>query len=199
MKKTTLVLTLGLASIISFTGCKKKPIGITDIPGSSRVGNNGLEPGSGNKLPTPHDNTSASGVGFTPDANNPYAAAWTGPHDEDRQKFAEYTVHFATDSAAIKEGDRAKLEKVAEYFKNNTSKEALQVEGNADERGTEQYNIALGDKRALAVREYLANLGVDSQRIHTVSYGEAKPVDPARNEAAYNKNRRAEMVLLTPK
>jgi peptidoglycan-associated lipoprotein len=156
-------------------------------------------PGDSGKLETPHASTSDSGIGFTSNENNPYAAAWTGPHDEDRQKFAEYTVHFDTDQAAIRKDDRAKLDHVAEYFKNNNSKEALQVEGNADERGTEQYNISLGDKRALSVREYLANLGVDPQRIHTVSYGESKPVDPARNEAAYHKNRRAEMVLLIPK
>lgn len=155
--------------------------------------------GNGEALPTPRANDNPNGIGFTDAANNPYGSTITGPHDEDRTKFAEYTVHFDTDSAAIKKDDRAKLDRVAEYFKNNTSKEALQVEGNADERGTEQYNLALGDKRALAVREYLAHLGVDAQRINTVSYGEAKPVDPARNDAAYHKNRRAEMVLLIPK
>ena len=77
--------------------------------------------------------------------------------------------------------------------------DALTVEGNCDERGTEQYNISLGDKRALAVREYLANLGVDPQRIHTVSLGESKPVDPGHDESAHAKNRRAEFILLTPK
>ncbi|MGZ4972633.1 MAG: OmpA family protein [Limisphaerales bacterium] len=197
MKKTTLILAIGVASIISFTGCHKKPVGVTDIPGMNRPSASG--PGNGEPLPSPRNNENPNGVGFTDAANNPYGPTITGPHDEDRAKFAEYTVHFDTDSAAIKTDDRAKLEHVAEYFKNNTSKEALQVEGNADERGTEQYNLALGDKRALAVREYLTHLGVDSQRINTVSYGEAKPIDPARNDAAYHKNRRAEMVLLVPK
>src|SRR5436190_5720364 len=186
MKKTTLILTIGLVAIISFTGCHKKPVGVTDIPGMNRPHAGG--PNDINTLPTPRNNDNTGPIGFTDPANNPYNSTLTGPHDEDRAKFAEYTVHFTVDSAAIKEGDRAKLDKVAEYFKNNTTKEALQIEGHADERGTEQYNLALGDKRALAVREYLAHLGVDSQRISTVSYGEAKPVDPARNEAAYNKN-----------
>jgi peptidoglycan-associated lipoprotein len=156
-------------------------------------------PDNGLALPTPRASDNPTGIGFTDAANNPYGGTISGPHDEDRTKFAEYTVHFETDSAAIKKDDRAKLDHVAEYFKNNNSKEALQVDGHADERGTEQYNIALSDKRALAVREYIAHLGVDPQRISTVGYGEAKPIDPARNDAAYHKNRRAEMVLLIPK
>src|SRR6476469_1852406 len=144
MKKTTLILTLGLVTLISITGCKRKPVGVTDIPGMNRPAATGPGIGEGGKLPTPHDMPeSATGVGFKSDENNPYAATWNGPHDEDRTKFAEYTVHFETDSAAIKGDDRSKLEHVAEYFKNNTSKEALQIDGHADERGTEQYNIAL--------------------------------------------------------
>ena len=73
------------------------------------------------------------------------------------------------------------------------------MEGNCDERGTEKYNLSLGERRALAVREYLANLGVDSRRVVTVTYGAAKPVDPGHNESAWKKNRRGELILLTPK
>jgi outer membrane protein OmpA-like peptidoglycan-associated protein len=197
MKKTTLIATLGLVTLISITGCKHKGVNLTEIPGPNRPAPTGLEPSG--KLPSPRDPENTTGIGFPEAGNGAYDSTIRGPHDEDVNKFAEYTVHFDTDSAAIKKDDRAKLEHVAEYFKNNSSKEALRVEGNADERGTEQYNIALGDKRALAVREYLAHLGVDSQRIATVSNGEAKPIDPARNDAAYHKNRRAEMVLLIPK
>src|SRR5437667_189737 len=133
MKKTTLILTIGLVAIISFTGCHKKPVGVTDIPGMNRP--HGVAPDNGGVLLPPKAVDSATGVGFTDAANNPYNSTITGPHDEDRAKFAEYTVHFETDSAAIKQDDRAKLEHVADYFKNNTTKEALQVEGNADERG----------------------------------------------------------------
>ena len=196
MKKSTSILTIGLAAIISFTGCHKKPVGVTDIPGMNRPHAPG--PDNSGTLPTPRADTGTTGIGFSEPGNNPYGST-IADHTEDRTKFAEYTVHFDTDSAAIKKDDREKLDHVAEHFKNNQSKEALQIEGNADERGTEQYNLALGDKRALAVREYLAHLGVDPQRISTVSYGEAKPIDPARNEEAYHKNRRAEMVLLIPK
>lgn len=200
MKKSTLLLTVGLVAVIGMTGCKHKGVGVTEIPGMNRPAATGPGIGEGEKLPAPHELTGTpNGIGFTSEDKNPYAATWNGPHDENREKFAANTVHFDTDSASIKSGDRSKLDEVANYFKNNTSKEALQIEGNCDERGTEQYNLSLGDKRALAVREYLANLGVDPQRIKTVSYGEAKPIDTERNEAAYAKNRRAEMVLLIPK
>ena len=73
------------------------------------------------------------------------------------------------------------------------------MEGNCDERGTEKYNLALGEKRALAVREYLANLGVDSRQVMTVTYGAAKPVAPGHDEAAWSKNRRGDFVVIVPK
>jgi peptidoglycan-associated lipoprotein len=73
------------------------------------------------------------------------------------------------------------------------------MEGNCDQRGTEKYNLSLGERRALAAREYLANLGVDPQRLKTITYGAAHPVDPANNEAAWKKNRRDDFVLITPK
>ena len=77
--------------------------------------------------------------------------------------------------------------------------DALRVEGNCDERGTEKYNLSLGERRALAVREYLANLGVDSRQVVTVTYGDAKPAVEGHNEAAWSKNRRDDFILLTPK
>ena len=94
--------------------------------------------------------------------------------------------------------EEGKLQDLAAYFKGNAT-DALIVEGNCDERGTEKYNLALGERRALAVREYLANLGMDPQRIKTVTYGFSKPVDPGHNEAAWKKNRRDDFILVTPK
>lgn len=206
MKKTTSILTLGLVAIISLTGCHKKPVGVTDIPGMKPPG--ALPPGGLDNggtlttLPSPKngpESITQDGLSQVGTDTGPYSATFNGPHDEDRQKFAADIVHFDTDSAVIKKDDLSKLDDVANYFKNNQSKEALLVEGNADERGTEQYNLSLGDKRALAVREYLASVGVSADRMKTVSYGKAKPIDPERNAAAYAKNRRVEMVLLVPK
>ena len=75
----------------------------------------------------------------------------------------------------------------------------LLIEGNCDERGTEEYNRALGERRALAAREALAKLGIDPMRIRTISYGKDKPADPGHDEAAWAKNRRDDFVLLHPK
>jgi len=77
--------------------------------------------------------------------------------------------------------------------------EGLIIEGNCDERGTEKYNLSLGERRALAAREYLANLGVKPERLKTVTYGAARPADPGHDEAAWKKNRRDEFILVTPK
>jgi len=73
----------------------------------------------------------------------------------------------------------------------------VRVEGHCDERGTVEYNLALGEKRARAARDYLVSLGVDSRRLRVVSYGKEKPADPRHNEAAWAMNRRAEFVFLT--
>jgi len=100
-------------------------------------------------------------------------------------------AHFDFDKYDIRSDARDVLIKNAEYLKANPSFKIL-VEGHCDERGTTEYNLALGQKRASAVRDYYIKLGVDSSRIATISYGEEKPLDTASNEAAWAKNRRAE-------
>jgi peptidoglycan-associated lipoprotein len=86
--------------------------------------------------------------------------------------------------------DRVVLDRQAAWLA-QYSTNAVQIAGNADERGTEEYNIALGQRRATAARDYLVAKGVSPSRITTISYGKDRPVDPASNEAAYAKNRNA--------
>ena len=124
---------------------------------------------------------------------------FNGPHNEDRDKFKADTVYFDFDSATIKAVGREQTPGRGLLFQGQRQADALIVEGNCDERGTEKYNLSLGERRALAVREYLANLGMDPHRIKTVTYGASKPVDPGHNEAAWKKNRRGDLVLVTPK
>ena len=85
---------------------------------------------------------------------------------------------------------------VADYLKANSAK-AVRVEGNCDERGTEEYNRSLGERRALAVREELIRLGIDPTRVDTISYGKDRPADPGHDEAAWSKNRRDDFIVLT--
>ncbi len=71
----------------------------------------------------------------------------------------------------------------------------LQIEGHCDERGTKEYNLALGEKRSINIRSYLIDLGVNPDQIRTVSYGEERPLDPGNDEASWAKNRRAKFVI----
>jgi len=115
----------------------------------------------------------------------------------DRAALAAYTIHFAYDSSVIRHSEDANLQSVAAALNSHRSTK-LTIEGNSDERGTEEYNRSLGDRRALAAREALARLGVDPARIRTMSYGKDKPVDPGHNESAWSQNRRDDFVLLRP-
>ena len=118
--------------------------------------------------------------------------------NQDRAALAAHTIHFSFDSAVIKKAEQANIEAVAAALNSNPSSKLL-IEGNCDERGTEEYNRALGERRALAAREALVKAGISADRIRTLSYGKDKPVDPANNEAAWSKNRRDDFVLLLPK
>ncbi len=104
-------------------------------------------------------------------------------------------VHFDFDKYNIRPGDAEILKKDFEWFKANPGKKA-RIEGNCDERGTVEYNLVLGQKRADSAKSYLMNLGVDGKLLETVSYGKEKPVDPGHNEAAWAKNRRAHFTPL---
>ena len=103
-------------------------------------------------------------------------------------------VRFRYDSYQIDNAEAGKLEAVAGYLQQE-SNVRLVVEGHCDERGSREYNISLGEHRALAVRAYLIGLGVDSARIQTRSYGEERPVDTGHDDAARARNRRGEFAL----
>jgi len=100
-------------------------------------------------------------------------------------------VHFEFDKSRITEEARGILEGNAEIIKQNPGV-MIQIEGHCDERGTNDYNLALGQRRAASTRDYLINLGVDPGVLVTISYGEEQPVDPRHNEEAWAKNRRAQ-------
>lgn len=105
------------------------------------------------------------------------------------------TVRFAFDSAQVDSTERAKVEAVAEFLKANASS-LVTLEGHCDERGSAEYNVSLGERRALAVRDYLMNLGIDGARIQTKSFGAEQPKDPGHDESAWSVNRRVEFVVI---
>jgi len=103
-------------------------------------------------------------------------------------------VRFDFDKSEVREDGRKTCQAVADYLKKNP-KAMLQIEGHCDERGTSEYNMALGERRAAAVMTYLVSLGVSKGALSTVSFGKEKPLDPGHDEGAWGKNRRAHFVL----
>jgi len=103
------------------------------------------------------------------------------------------TIYLAYDQFTIGTTQQAKLEETADYLIKYANVKLL-VEGHCDERGSIEYNRALGEKRAIAVKEYLVKLGIPETRISTISYGEDKPAVQGSDESAFSKNRRAELV-----
>ena len=106
------------------------------------------------------------------------------------------TVYFDFDKSELRQDARDALSKNAEALLKNVADAKVKIEGHCDERGSDEYNLALGDRRAKSVAKYLATLGVKADRISTISYGKEKPAVQGSDEAAWSKNRRAEFVIV---
>ncbi len=109
-------------------------------------------------------------------------------------RFVNQDIHFAFDSAELTPMSQMLLKEKAQWLEDNMSVN-VRIEGNCDERGTTEYNLALGERRAMSVKNYLVDLGISGSRLTTISYGEEKPLDPAHNEAAWAKNRRVHFTI----
>jgi len=103
-------------------------------------------------------------------------------------------VRFDFDKSEVREDGRKTCQVVADYLKKHPQAK-VQIEGHCDDRGTAEYNLALGERRATAVMTYLVSLGVPKAALSTVSFGKERPLDPGHNEEAWAKNRRAHFVL----
>jgi peptidoglycan-associated lipoprotein len=192
---STLLLTAVLA--VGVVGCKKKMDRVTPLPGygGARIGDaqpERLPPGS----PTGGE---ASKGNITESTGIPPSDHDITGRPQDREKYKAQTVYFDFDRANVKASEAAKVQEVANRFKSEPANTDLLVEGHCDERGTEEYNRSLGERRALAVRELLVAAGVPAERVVTLSFGKDKPADPGHNESAWGKNRRAEFILVLPK
>lgn len=121
-----------------------------------------------------------------------YKAKGQAELDEALAKLRGVSVFFAFDDATLTKEATDRLAEVGAILVRHADLK-VKIEGNADERGTEQYNLALGQRRAEAVKKYLAHLGVQTGQVAAVSFGAEKPVDPGHNEEAWKKNRRADV------
>jgi peptidoglycan-associated lipoprotein len=200
LNKLVLPLTLAIIATLAATGCKKGFSGhVTQLPGQRQSAPTGGENPDLNTKPfDPNANGANSiptSIPANPNGTIATADKWDPANcDQDRAALAEQTVHFAFDSAAILSKEENKLVIVSEKLKSDAGA-LLLIEGHCDERGTEEYNRALGERRALALREALARAGIDPARIRTISYGKDKPADAGHDESAWNKNRRGEFIL----
>ena len=103
-------------------------------------------------------------------------------------------IHFDFDKYDIRPGDAAILKEDAALLKKYPNVK-IQIEGHCDERGTVEYNLALGERRANKAKDYLVSLGISTARISTISYGKERPLDPGHNDEAWAKNRRAHTII----
>ena len=105
-------------------------------------------------------------------------------------------IHFDFDQSDVKSEFKKTLEGNANYLKDH-DKTSVTIEGHCDERGTAEYNLALGERRAMSTKKYLISLGISADRIYTISYGEELPIDPNHSEDSWAKNRRAHFLVIT--
>jgi peptidoglycan-associated lipoprotein len=170
MKKTAIILTA--ASALALGACAKKaPVDLPPPPASTEA-------------PAPVA-PAVEPAGPTPGTQEHFSQTMSGRD----------TIYFDTDRYNVDAEDQAALQAQAQYLQQYPNVRAT-VEGHADERGTRDYNIALGERRANAAKNYLVSLGVDAARITTVSYGKERPVALGSNEEAWARNRRAVTIVL---
>jgi peptidoglycan-associated lipoprotein len=201
LNKLILPLAVALVALLATTGCKHGTTKTTLIPGhrsapgegeigGTRTIGDGDGGSGGTSIPRdPNGRIGGSGIPLNPDIKD------LTKFNQDSATLAANTVHFQYDSSVVRDNEQSHLANVAQALASDSSAFLL-IEGHCDERGTEEYNRTLGERRAGALREALAHSGVDASRITTTSFGKDRPVDKGPSDASHAKNRRGEFVLL---
>jgi len=147
---------------------------------------------------TPTEETLDTGMGKGESLGG-FAVGGDQNSDEYKKKYGRSSpqmqpIYFNFDQATIRDDQITRMEQNAQYLKDNPSSNVV-IEGNSDEQGTNEYNLALGERRAINARRYLVELGVEEFRIRTISYGEERPLFTGMDEFDYSRNRRDDFVL----
>ena len=186
MRKSIIFLVLVIFVLVC-AGCAKKQItkneGSTPDQNVSAVKQNGQQSADQGTAKQMNDKEQAS-----EEQSASKVTATSGKETTDLKD-----IHFDFDKYIIHPEDRQVLASHADFLLKNKNVKII-IEGNCDERGTAEYNLALGERRAKEAKNYLVNLGVAQKRIKTISYGKERPLDPAHNEEAWAKNRRDHFV-----
>lgn len=165
LKRKSLTLTMLLALAIAFTGCGSSSKQDSDVDSAAVSG----------------DDSSSASFEINSDSDSNTAGSLQ-------------TVFFDFNSSTLSQAARSALQNNADFLKNNDTVR-VQVEGHADERGGVQYNLALGERRANSVRDYLVAMGIEGSRITTISFGKERPLSFGHDEAAWSQNRRGNFVI----
>lgn len=178
----------GLIASVSFftTGCAKQPV---DSDG------NGDSVSSTTTDTTPtRDTGDTAGTYESIESGNGSTMASEAKISEGRTHEGLLPIYFDFDKSNVRDDQKARIEGNAEFLKANSGMK-ITIEGNCDERGTNEYNIALGERRAQAAKKYLVNLGVSADTLYTVSYGEERPLLYGHDEYSWAQNRRDDFVI----
>jgi peptidoglycan-associated lipoprotein len=176
-----IVLTMILPAVLFTASCTKKVVKTEAVPTAQ------------SEVPKASDNFAAD-TGQTGRQQEDRLRADAAAQEAAGTAFVDENIYFAFDSAALSGKAQQILNRKADYLRMYPGINAT-VEGHCDERGTDAYNIALGERRAQSVKNFLVNLGIGTSRLNTVSYGEARPIDKGHNEASWAKNRRTQFVI----
>ena len=187
--KSTLAV-LAATTLVALSGCSSTPEATTTV--EDRTATTTVAPNAGaTGASTSGVGTAGSGIA-TVNAGGTTAAGNSSLRDP-RSPLSRREIFYDYDSFIVKDEYKPLLEAHAAYLKNNRNARIM-VEGNTDERGSREYNLALGQKRSESVKRVLTLLGVSESQIDTVSFGEEKPRNPASNEGAYAENRRCDLL-----
>jgi peptidoglycan-associated lipoprotein len=203
MSKTAWSVVLAAVLVAAvLTGCSRKPkIDLSGLRNAPAGGGEAVAGGTFNPL---EGGGFGEGAGTGADSkwadmDKPLAGAGGYNINAINEPWAQVVIYFAFDSANLGDAEMPKLEALAGHLREHQDYVAV-IEGHCDDRGSDEYNRALGENRALVVRDHLISLGIAQGRLETVSYGEEKPAVPnATSEAQHAKNRRAQFIVGTPK
>lgn len=185
-------------TILFLGGCSPKPVspyagggggGTDSMSGGNRMGNITEETGPGTEG---LDSTGRGGAGSLAGDADQQSDAYKREHGRSSPEFKP--IYFDYDQSKIKGDQIPAMEHNGNYLKNNSSARVL-IEGNTDNRGTNEYNLALGERRAMSAKNYLREFGIEESRIRTVSYGEERPLFNGPSEDDFAQNRRDDFIL----
>lgn len=192
---TIMALALVVPGLMLLAGCPPKDIEGPDEGNGGTATSTPTYTGDSTATPSPtHGDPDPTpipgGAGTTPEGG-----IYSNPkEDPESDKFENDDIYFEFDSSALSATAQGILKDKANFM-NKYKGMSIVIEGHCDERGTNEYNLALGDRRAESAKSFLLKLGISASRMTTISYGEEKPVDAGHDEAAWAKNRRAHFVI----